>query len=174
MTDNNKSQEHLLHGYERMLERARSTLEQARKEAVPPLSQLLDKAREKAVSLGELSREEAEKVAHYLRRDVDDAADHLNESNDELGDWLRFDMELIEERLRDLFSGMVDHTRLELDRLATRAREGTILSTGEVSGPGTLECRGCGQHLHFHRTGHIPPCPKCHGTEFRRPRKAAA
>ncbi|PCI18096.1 MAG: hypothetical protein COB62_07115, partial [Piscirickettsiaceae bacterium] len=39
--------------------------------------------------------------------------------------------------------------------------------------PGTLECIACKQTLNFKKTGHIPPCPKCHKTEFKRHSKKA-
>ncbi len=40
--------------------------------------------------------------------------------------------------------------------------------TGEIIGAGTLVCDQCGEKLHFHKAGKIPPCPKCHGTTFHR------
>ena len=40
--------------------------------------------------------------------------------------------------------------------------------TGEVTGAGTLVCDKCGEKLHFHKAGKIPPCPKCHATQFHR------
>ncbi|MCK5669240.1 MAG: hypothetical protein KAI15_09155, partial [Gammaproteobacteria bacterium] len=40
--------------------------------------------------------------------------------------------------------------------------------TGEIAGFGTLVCDECGEKLHFHKSGHIPPCPKCHKTSFHR------
>jgi len=43
-----------------------------------------------------------------------------------------------------------------------------IYRTGEMTGPGTLVCDKCEEHLHFHKVGHIPPCPKCHAVNFHR------
>ena len=150
--------------YNLMLERARETMAKAGK----GLGHGIDAAMEKATELGELSREEAEQVGDYIRRDLHDAADFINESGSELRDWLRFDLEVVEQSLADIFSQMVDHTRLELDRLQQRANALGEWHTGEVVGIGTLECKGCGEQLHFHHTGHIPPCPKCRGTRYRR------
>ena len=31
-----------------------------------------------------------------------------------------------------------------------------------------LECQECGKVIEMHKTGRIPPCPKCHKTEFKR------
>ncbi|MBI3773498.1 MAG: hypothetical protein HY272_12460 [Gammaproteobacteria bacterium] len=40
--------------------------------------------------------------------------------------------------------------------------------TGEITGPGTLICEGCGEHVQFHHPGLIPPCPKCGGRDYQR------
>ena len=150
--------------YNLMLERARSAMTQIGKGA----SHSLETAMEKATELDELSREEAEQISDYVRRDLHDAADFINESGSELRDWLRFDLEVVEQSLAEMFAQMVDHTREELDKLEQRANAVGEWRTGEIVGIGTLECKGCGEHLHFHHTGHIPPCPKCHGTTYRR------
>jgi hypothetical protein len=150
--------------YNLMLERASEVMEQAGK----GLRHGVDAAMEKATELGELSREEAEQVGDYVLRDLHDAAGFINDSGNELRDWLRFDLEVVEQSLADMFSQLVDHTRLELDRLEERATAIGEWHTGEIVGIGTLECKGCGEKLHFHHTGHIPPCPKCRGSKYRR------
>jgi predicted RNA-binding Zn-ribbon protein involved in translation (DUF1610 family) len=154
----------LIEAYNRMLERTRAGMGEAGK----GMQHALDAAMEKASELGELSREEAEKVSEYVKRDLQDAAEFISESGDELRDWLRFDMAVVENSLLDLFSDMVDHTRDALTRLELRANALGEWHTGEITSIGTLQCKGCGEKLHFHHTGHIPPCPKCHGTAFRR------
>ncbi|MCB1761014.1 MAG: zinc ribbon-containing protein [Gammaproteobacteria bacterium] len=154
--------------YEQMLERVDGILEQAEKSTLPTLRRSLDQARERAVELNELTREEAEKLTGYLERDMKDAAAFLVETGNEFRDWWRFDMQLIEQRLLEMFANVADRTRVELERLADRAREASSYHTGEVTGPGTLVCEGCGKTLHFHKAGRIPPCSECRGTTFRR------
>jgi hypothetical protein len=156
--------EKLIDAYNLMLDRTRENMKVAGKE----LRHGLDAAMEKATELGELSREEAEQVSDYVLRDLHDAADFINESGSELRDWLRFDVQVVEKSLADAFAQMVDHTKMELDQLEQRANAVGEWHTGEIVGIGTLECKGCGEHLHFHKTGHIPPCPKCRGTKYRR------
>ena len=169
--------EKLVQAYHRMLERVKTATQQAGQETLSTLQQQIENAKHKAVELGELTREEADKIAAYLKRDLHDAAQHLKETGKELRDWLRFDLELIEARLGEMFSLLVDRTRVELDRLALYAKQpddqkSEQWHTGEVTGVGTLRCTTCGQLMHFHAIGHIPPCPTCHGTEFRRARAA--
>lgn len=162
------SEQHLnekfIEAYNRMLERTRAGVTEAGK----GLQHALDAAMEKASELGELSREEAEKISEYVKRDLHDAAEFIDESGSELRDWLRFDLEVVENAMLDLFATMVDHTREALTELEMRANALGEWHTGEITGIGTLQCKGCGEKLHFHKTGHIPPCPKCHGTSFRR------
>ena len=164
MTDNNDKHSH---AYDQMLERTKEFINEAGREAQPYLDRATAYAKEKAIELGELTREEAEDIAEYLRRDVEDAATFLGEHGEELKDWLRLDLMLIEGTLLEMFSKVVDKTRLELDLLAMEANA-LGWHTGQITGIGTLECSECGEHLHFHKTGRIPPCPKCGHTEFNR------
>ncbi len=167
MQNNKELQEKLEQAYDRMLERARETLEHARHETLPNLQHVLEEAKDTAVELGELTIDEAEKIRDYLKRDLTDAAQDMEEGRKELAEWFRFDIQLIEDRLTEMFSHMVDHTRLELNRLKMQAMAADW-HTGEITGPGSLQCRKCRQQLEFHKTGHIPPCPKCKSTVFRR------
>jgi len=157
---NNDAVEKMVAAYETMLERV--------SKAGPILNKALDNARETAVELGELSREEADKIATYIERDMKDAAEFLVETRQDFKDWFKFDVELIETRLFDMFASVADQTSLELRELAEKARRVSRFKTGEITGPGTLECVGCGEQLHFEKAGHIPPCPKCRGTEYKR------
>ena len=159
---------HLVAAYEKMLERVHNALDRAEQDTLPTLKRSIEQAREKAVELGELTREEAERVAGYVERDMKDAAGFLGETRQELSDWLQFDLRMIESRLLEMFANVADRTRVELSALAEQARQAAFYHTGEVTGPGTLICRDCGKAMQFHKTGHIPPCPKCHGTKFQR------
>ncbi len=158
----------LTDAYYRMLGRMKTAMEQAEHEAGPAVSRAIDRAEETASELGELTREEAERVGTYLRHDLSDAARFLAENGAELGDWLKFDLQLVERGLADLFLKNVDYARLEYEKLAERADALGEWHSGEVTGIGTLQCKACGEKLHFHHISHIPPCPKCHGTVYRR------
>lgn len=154
-----------------MMERLKSAFEHIEHGARPVLSHFVEAAQQKAVELGELSRDEAEKIGNYLKRDVEDAAEYLaGPEARELSDWFKFDIDLIEDRLFELFSSVADKTKLELMAWEERARHAGKYHTGEITGIGTLNCIQCGQAIHFHATGHIPPCPSCHATLFSRVR----
>jgi len=161
--------ERLAQAYDHMLEGVRDWIQELEDSTVPAIEKALDNAREKTMELNELTREEADKVGEYLRRDLLHLGEHLDEKkDDDLRSWFRMDLELIETKLADLFSSVADRTTVELERLREIASLSEFWSTGEITGPGILECTACGEQLHFSKTGHIPPCPKCHATSFKR------
>lgn len=158
----------LVKAYNQMMERARNAFEEAETKALPNIRQSVDKARQTAVELEELTHDEAEKVAYYLKRDVQDAGRHLAESSHELADWLRFDIDRIEDRLLEIFSRVADRTRVEWAELRDELEKDPPYHSGEVTGPGSLYCSACNEALHFHHTARIPECPHCGNGNFRR------
>ncbi len=153
--------------YELMLERALEHLENAKETGSHAMHTFIDKARDTAVELEELTEEEADKVAAALKRDVHDAAKSLREGGQDFATWLGFDIELLGDRLKEQFAKAADPTTLELLELKEQAALAPY-HTGELVGPGTLICDNCGEKLHFHKVSHIPPCPKCKGASFHR------
>lgn len=158
----------LVQAYHRMMERVHQAFEEAEKSTLPTLKNSVEKARETAVELEELTHDEAEKVAYYLKRDVQDAGRHLSETSHELADWLRFDIDRIEDRLLEIFSRVADRTRIELAELQETLEKDPPYHSGEVTGPGTLYCAACNEAVHFHHTARIPECPSCGSGNFRR------
>jgi rubrerythrin len=158
-------QEHLAPAYQKMMTRVEETQKQSTSKT---LHQHIEDATEKAVELEELSREEAERIGDYLRRDLQDAAEFIVTTEQALADWIRFDLELVEEGLLNMFSLMVDQTQQELESLAENARQAVEWHSGEIAGIGTLNCENCGQSLHFYKPDYIPVCPNCGATRFNR------
>ena len=154
MTDSNDSNR-LASGYQKLMEYLHEKPQ-------------IDHALERLSEWEELSREEAMKVGDYLKRDLKDAATFINENGKELKDWLKFDLELVEGTIGDTFSKMVDETRETLKEFENEASRIGEWHTGEIVGIGTFECKGCGEIIHFHKPGRVPPCPKCRGTKYRR------
>jgi|SRR5690554_3551510 len=167
MSDNN-FEEKFAAAYDKMVERIHHFFDDAEANAAPTLKQRIELAKLRAIELREVTTEEAEKIAYYVERDLRDAADYLETTGKEFSTWFNFDLQLIEERLFELFASVADRTRLELSQLATQARMTQHYHTGEITGIGTIICNACGNEIHFKRTGRIPPCPKCHHTDFKR------
>lgn len=128
----------------------------------------IDHALERLAELGELTREEVDKIADYLKRDVEDAANYMEITGKDLKDWLKYDFYMVEGTLGETFSKMVDETRETLKNFENEASRIGEWHTGEIVGLGTFECVACGEVIHFHAPGHMPPCPKCHASKYRR------
>jgi rubrerythrin len=160
-----ESKAHLVPAYRKMMTRVEETHKES---TITSLQARIEEAKEKAVALNELSREEAENLGDYLRRDLQDAAEFIISTKQALADWMRFDLALVEESLLDMFSLMVDQSRLELENLAESARQATEWQSGEITALGTLYCENCGHSLHFHKPDYIPACPNCGATRFKR------
>ena len=169
--NNNHDDNKLVDAYNRMMARIRDTIESAEASAVPTLQKAISMAKKEAIRLSEVTMEEAEEVGNYIKRDINDAAEYLMETSHEFSEWLMLDLEIIEQKVLELFLSVADKTRLELEQFAHPRCEIYDYHTGEVTGPGSLVCVDCGQMVHFNTTSHIPPCPKCHHTVFRRAEK---
>ena len=154
--------------YEEVLEKALEEAHRLEERGAPRLHKIIDTLRHDAKLLGKLSEEQAEKIGQYLKRDLEDAARFLSETGRELQEWWGFDRILLEKRLLENFTKAADQTTVELELLQDAAQKAPY-KTGEITGPGTLLCDNCGEVLHFHKPGHIPPCPKCRKTQYHRP-----
>lgn len=128
---------------------------------------VVDEIKQDASALYDLSADEIVLLEQYIKRDLADASSYLQHTGEELKSWLGFDLHLIEQAFWDKFSQAADQTTTELLQLKLTAEQAGY-QTGEVIGIGTLACDQCGEKLHFHKPGHIPPCPKCHATQFHR------
>lgn len=161
----------LTHAYQRMMERVKLRLDEVRKaeqDIAPAIQQSIEHASETAVELGELTREEAQLISGYVKRDLEDAGHYLAKTGEDFKTWLRFDMELIEDRLLEWFGNTADRTRLELLAFDAPVKESFSYQANEITGPGSLQCDNCGKQLAFHTAGAIPPCPVCGGSTFSR------
>lgn len=163
------NQEHkLVDAYKRMLEHVHDALENVAHKTRPSLHEAVEEAGERLTAAGEITREEGERLGNYLKRDMEDAARFMLETNEDFREWLSIDLQLVENQLLEKLMGIADRTRVELAQLDRQAREASLYHAGEIAAPGTLQCVNCGQVIHLHTAGHIPPCPKCHQRTFKR------
>jgi len=65
-------------------------------------------------------------------------------------------------------SKLMHVTGVALSKFADKADDALTCKSGEITSAGRLECKACGYEMHFKKTGRIPPCPKCHKTEFKK------
>ena len=149
--------------YELLLEKAQQKAHQSG----AAVHQMIAEIRGDIVALTKFSEDEVVKLEAYVKRDLNDAAEYLDKTGKELKEWVGFDVELMKREFWERFSAAADQTTKALYRLKQQAASAEY-HTGELTGLGTLVCDQCGEKLHFHKPGHIPPCPKCNSTHFHR------
>lgn len=160
--------DYMVEAYDNILDHVHDAVKKTEGDVVPTVKELYANAAQKISDLGELTREETTKIGDYVKRDVDSVAHWLNDTEEDVSTWLRYDAELLENRALDMLKGVADKTLLDMQQFNEELHQHAEFRTGQISGVGTLVCLSCGKALHFYKTGHIPPCPKCHATVFER------
>lgn len=154
--------------YETMYEHVAANLHKAKDKSGPALHELVDEAKDKAVKFEHVAEDDAELISTWLKRDLEDVVHYMVETEHAVKDWLGFETALIKSEIIRLLLETADKTTVALLRMKENAHKPSVYHTGEITGPGTLICDECGEKLHFHKAGHIPPCPKCHETQYHR------
>ena len=106
----------LVDGYNRMMERIKSIIDNATEETPPTLKTAMDRAIRLALEQHELGRREAELIASTIRQDLNAAAEELMETNKEFTEWLAEDVDVVEQRVLTLFLATAHHTRHRINQ----------------------------------------------------------
>ena len=130
------------------------------------MSAALDKAHQQLTALGEFSSTQGEELKRYLARDLDLTIANAQKLGDEAKERLN-PSRLGAGAISSLVS-VLELTGNALHSLSVKANESLTYKTGEITSAGTLTCQACGQKVHIKSTGHVPPCPKCNGTQFKK------
>ena len=164
MTD---PKDRLLQAYNHMLDELHAAMEKTEEQLSPTVDEMLANAEQMSKKLYALTQDEAKTVVEHLKRDIGHARKYMQTEGKELNQWLKFDIDLVEGRFADFLNQAADKNWLDF-RAFKDFQTNTLYKTGEICGPGTLRCLNCGQEMRMTSNNHIPPCPKCHHTEFER------
>jgi hypothetical protein len=160
--------EKLIEAFDHMVENVSQAMHEAEEALAPTIDEMIQSAQILASDIHKLSHEESERLGKALKRDIESANKTLNQQKKELKDWLSFDLTLVEDKFIELIARAADKTWLDFRSFENENKQSEIYHTGEVCSAGTLCCKDCAQTMHLTKTSHIPPCPKCHHTEFYR------
>lgn len=158
----------LSEAFETMYEHVANNLHKLKDRSEPVIHELVDEARKQVEHIDKITEEDREKLTSWLKRDLDEAATFVSETEYAFKDWIGFEASLVKSTFIDMMLDVADKTTVELLRMKDNSSRPYEYHTGEIAGFGTLICDECGEKLHFHKAGKIPPCPKCHNTKFHR------
>ncbi len=163
----NDKTDKLLQAFNKMVDEVDAALEKAEEKMAPTIDEMVDNAEKLSKRLYALSQDEIKLVSDHLKRDIAHAREYMQTEGREFNQWLKFDIKRVEDRFADFLSHAADKNWLDL-RAFKEYQQTTLYKTGEICGAGTLRCLSCGQEMQFTKNTRIPPCPKCHQTEFER------
>lgn len=152
--------------YDRFAERAREFFEASQEKSREAMEHAMEAARKQLSDAGEFSAEQGEAFKKFMRRDLEQTADVMRELGKEAKEHLhpaRLGAGALSSMAR-----LLETAGLALQNLSRKAEDALSYHTGEITSAGTLSCTRCDQKIQLKHTTRIPPCPSCHGTEFRK------
>lgn len=165
-TSEEEKQGHYEALYDRFSERVRDLLETGQEKSKEAMEKAMEAARAQFAAAGEFSGEQGELFKQYMRRDLDQTAREMRALGQGAKEYLhpaRLGAGALSSMAR-----LLEATGSALQSLSRRAEDALHFNTGDITTAGTLVCTQCGQTVQLKRTTKIPPCPSCHGTEFRK------
>lgn len=152
--------------YDRFAERARELFEAGQEKGKEAMEKAMEGAREQFAAAGEFSAEQGETFKKFMRRDLEQTAEEMRVLGQEARE--RLNPARLGAGALSSMARLLEVTGSALHNLSRKADDALRFKTGEITAAGTLTCVGCGQKVQLKRSAHIPPCPSCHGTEFRK------
>jgi len=121
----------------------------------------MEKAREQLTHAGAFTEEQGQKLKGFLERDFGQIAENVrNEAK------IKLNPARLGHGALASISSLLQVAGTALSGVAAKAGASLSCRSGEITSAGTLTCKDCGHSMNFKKTGRIPPCPKCHKTEF--------
>ncbi len=164
MTDNNQqnNEQDNVSLYEKIVLQTEELLGSGRK----TLDEALKRAGDDLASAGTFTREQAEKISAFVKRDIQHVVDSTSKGKTNMKEAV--DPKRISVGAQSIFSRILSSTAETLNDWAKKSEQNLEFKTGEVTSPGSLTCKNCGEVIHMKKTAKIPPCPKCHHTVYRK------
>jgi len=150
--------------YEKLATRSKELIEEAREKTSGTIDKAIEKAKEEMVVAGDFSHEQGEKLKAFLKRDLEVTQKGIKVAGHAAKEAL--EPHRIAAGLQGTLATILEVVGEKFEEWGAKLDAHLDYKTGELSSPGTLTCKKCGNPLKIHSTGHIPPCPKCRGVEF--------
>lgn len=152
--------------YDRYTERARELFDAGQEKSQVAMEKAMEAARTQFAAAGEFSAEQGQAFARFMRRDLDQTAEDMRALRH--GAVERLSPSRLGAGALSSIARLLEATGSALQNVSRKAEETLHFNTGEITAAGTLTCTLCGQKVQLKQSSHIPPCPSCHGTEFRK------
>jgi len=149
--------------YDQLAARFKELFESGTEKSAEFAHTALEKARQQLTAAGAFSEEQGQKLKGFMERDFAQLATSMRDEARE-----RLNPARLGAGALASISSLLHVASSLLSDAAGRAEKGLLCRSGEVTSAGTLNCIACGHEVHMRKTGRVPPCPKCHATEFKK------
>ncbi|MBS98173.1 MAG: metalloendopeptidase [Oceanospirillaceae bacterium] len=145
--------------YDRILDRLTERLDKAGEYSWDYIQEQIEDAAELELAAEEMTRDEVDLLKAYIRRDLKQLGYYIHETGAGVAAWLHFDLNILERQVIDRLLAVADRTRIDYELLREQLEHGeNEYLAGEITAPGTLECRVCGAAQQLTETSKIEPC----------------
>jgi isocitrate dehydrogenase len=149
--------------YDKLAARFRELFEDSAEKSAEFAQVAMERARKQLTAAGTFTEEQGKRLQGFLERDFFQVANTMrNEARE------RFNPARIGVGALSSIAGLLNTAKSVISTVSERADKALSCRSGEVTSAGTLTCVACGHEMHFKKSGRIPPCPKCHKTEFKK------
>ena len=152
--------------YDSFANRAQELFRAGKDRSREAIEAAVEKARRQFTESGVFSSERGKAFKEYFLRDFDRLVEYSREVGEEAKEKLG-PGRLGTGALASL-SSFLHMAGGALQELANKTDQALSCRTGEMTSAGSLTCENCGRTIHLKKTGHIPPCPECTGTHFKK------
>jgi isocitrate dehydrogenase len=152
--------------YDRFAERVREIFDAGQEKSKEAMEKAMESAREQLSAAGEFSAEQGEVFKQFMRRDLEQTARDMRALSQEARE--RLHPARLGAGALSSMARLLEAAGSALQSLSRKAEDALRYTTGDITTAGTLTCTHCGQAVQLKRTSKIPPCPKCHASEFRK------
>ncbi len=152
--------------FEKLASRTKEQLIASKEKSMEWLYMAVDASADQLEKSGDFTKEEGVRAGRFLKRNLAATRVDLARARESINKGLD------PARVSGGYIGLASHLFGSMGDVfqgwASKSQEALNFNTGEVSGPGKLTCNDCGTELNLERSSRIPPCPKCHKTDFRK------
>lgn len=147
--------------YDELADRFHEEFEAGAEKTTEFAQKAMDKAREQLTVAGKFTEEQGHKLKEFLENDFSRVAQEMKKGAKEKLNPSRLGVGALAS-----MSKLLHKTGVALSSFGDKADDALTCKSGEITSAGKLVCKACGYEMNFKKTGRIPPCPKCHKTEF--------
>jgi len=161
-----ESEEQQANLYDRLAERAQELFKNGRDRSREAMEAAVEKARRQLTDSGLFSLERGQALQEYLLKDLDRLARFSRELGKETRE--KLDPTRLGAGALASLSSLLHLAGDTFRDLAAKTDKSLACRTGELTSAGSLTCDKCGKSIRLKKSGHIPPCPNCQGTQFKK------